>query len=171
MDLENAFGAFSHDLIFEGLKRAGLPNMCIGLIRSLYTNARCNIRTTAGLTEAIPMQAGILASREFNSVAGKLRFSLMLMTSCWWPPDAATLQKGLTRLEGAATLASLRFKPRKCATLYISQRPPAVLAFYIYGQSLPLLSNDAAYKYLGVKVGLSAKQDYTANIRGEECNP
>ncbi|KAG8175005.1 hypothetical protein JTE90_014340 [Oedothorax gibbosus] len=158
MDLENAFGAIPHDLIFEGLRRAGLPDLCIGLIRSLYTNARSELPPVSLKPSLCKLVYVRLCGRQVKILA--YADDLLLVA-----PDAATLQKGLTRLEKAAALASFRFKPRKCATLSISKRHPAGLAFYIYGQSLPLLSNDAAYKYLGVKVGFSAKQDYTATIK------
>lgn len=71
LDFENAFGAVPHSLIFDSLRALHLPARTFKLVEDLYTNAKCKIRSSTGLSEPIPMEAGVrqgcpLSSLLFN---------------------------------------------------------------------------------------------------------
>ncbi|KAG8171524.1 hypothetical protein JTE90_012037 [Oedothorax gibbosus] len=188
LDLENAFGAVPHSLILESLTHIGVPPQVIEMIKALYTNARCKIRLPEGLSDAIPMEAGVrqgcpLSSVLFNftiehmlrAVSGddargiviqgsNIKFLAYADDILLAAPSAEDLSQHLNVISDSAEKAGLRFKPRKCATLGIRNAPRArgtlPNTFLIQGHQVPFLRNDEAYKYLGVKVGYNPKQDY-----------
>ena len=194
LDLENAFGAVPHSLIFEGLKSFSLPDLTLKLISDLYTDARCKIQTSSGLTNAIPMRAGVrqgcpLSSILFNltiehiirhvqsssaagvEVCGKeIKILAYADDILLIAPSHSDLQTSLNAISSAADLASLKFKPRKCASLAIKNaslpRAPLHSIFYVQGSSMPHLTNGEAYKYLGVQVGFDTRHDYSPIISG-----
>lgn len=87
-------------------------------------------------------------------------------------PSPNDLQTHLDSISLSASRAGLRLKPRKCTFLAIcnarGHRCTLNLSFNVQGSPIPLLQNDEAYKYLGIKVGFNQSHDYDTLI-SESC--
>ena len=59
LDLQNAFGSVLHEAIHTTLSDMGLPMELINLIRDLYTNTPSTFQTNEGVTNLIPILAGV----------------------------------------------------------------------------------------------------------------
>ncbi|GFT37154.1 transposon TX1 uncharacterized 149 kDa protein, partial [Nephila pilipes] len=59
LDISNAFGSISHEVLFASLENAGADTDFIHLIRNIYHNSSTRIITEEGLTEAIPLSCGV----------------------------------------------------------------------------------------------------------------
>ena len=59
LDLKNAVGEVSHDLLFSVLKYYHIPYNIINLVKSLYTNYQLTIATNSYVTSAITVRRGV----------------------------------------------------------------------------------------------------------------
>ena len=59
LDLKNAFGSISHDVIQITLKHLGVPDGIVELVNNVYTNATTVVTTPSGTTPPIPLLAGV----------------------------------------------------------------------------------------------------------------
>jgi hypothetical protein len=59
LDLRNAFGSVPHDVISVTLSHLGVPDSVVNLVKNVYTNATTEVRTPAGITPGIPINAGV----------------------------------------------------------------------------------------------------------------
>ena len=145
LDLRNAFGSVPHDVISTTLSHIGIPDTLTKLITNVYTNASTVIRTPAGNTSPIPIQAGVkqgcplspilfnlcveLILRSVNAKAESLRsgpakhhghhISVLAyaddLVIITRKPD--DLQQLLSIASSTASLLGLEFRQDKCASL------------------------------------------------------
>ncbi|XP_046856073.1 uncharacterized protein LOC124449166 [Xenia sp. Carnegie-2017] len=148
LDIRNAFGSISHDVIRSSLQHIGVPADMIQLIGNAYSGASTTIKTPAGSTASIPIRAGVkqgcplspiifnlcmeLILRMVKSKASQLRSGVCKFqsrtVSCLAyaddlvllarSPDA--LQQLLDRASDAASVLGFEFRPDKCATLFLT---------------------------------------------------
>ena len=59
LDLKNAFGSIPHNAISTSLSHMGTPSSLIEFIMNAYTGASTRILTSVGLTEEVPVLAGV----------------------------------------------------------------------------------------------------------------
>ncbi|GFU24802.1 retrovirus-related Pol polyprotein from type-1 retrotransposable element R2, partial [Nephila pilipes] len=192
LDLENAFGSVPHRFILEALGHAGVPSSTVALISAIYTGSTSTIRTSAGWTGPIPMRAGVRQGCPLSAILFNLSLEQILRTGIsapgfrlygqevkclayaddllllWQSP--VDLQDNINSICGVAALAGLRFKPSKCASLSFNytgnKRSIDDVSFLVAGTHIRNIQGQEAYKYLGVRVGLSYKQDNTEFFRG-----
>ena len=145
LDLRNAFGSVPHDAIFTTLTHMGFPPDLVNMIRNAYTNATTEIRTNTGITNAIPIHAGVKQGCPMSPVLFNLALELVLRKikaaseSCWRGParhhtvpisviayaddlvllarQKQSLQHLLDAASSAATTIGLEFRPDKSASL------------------------------------------------------
>ena len=60
LDLKNAFGEVSHDLITSALEYHHVPNEIIKLIQNIYTNSMISVAVGNQNTYFIPVERGVL---------------------------------------------------------------------------------------------------------------
>ncbi|GFT84001.1 retrovirus-related Pol polyprotein from type-2 retrotransposable element R2DM [Nephila pilipes] len=193
LDLENAFGSVPHSFILGALERAGVPESTISLISALYTGSTSSIRVESGWTDPIPMCAGVRQGCPLSSIIFNLTLEQILRTGL--PTDAgfelfsksfsclayaddlliidsssAGLQRTIDQLSSQANKAGLKFKPAKCASLSFSftshRRHIDPTLIRVNDVPIKNISDQDAYKYLGVRVGFSFSQDQGDFFRG-----
>ena len=60
LNLKNAFGSISHEVIYTTLAHMGFPSSLIDLIKDIYTNASTTVKTSkSDETDPIPIHAGV----------------------------------------------------------------------------------------------------------------
>ncbi|GFT56606.1 retrovirus-related Pol polyprotein from type-2 retrotransposable element R2DM [Nephila pilipes] len=193
LDLENAFGSVPHTFILGALERAGVPESTIALVSALYTGSTSTIRVESGWTDPIPMCAGVRQGCPLSSIIFNLTLEQILRTGL--PPDAgfelfsksisylayaddlliidsspAGLQRTIDLLSSQANRAGLKFKPAKCASLSFSftSHRRHIDPSLIRVNNVPItnITDQDAYKYLGVRVSFSFRQDHGEFFRG-----
>ncbi|GFU01308.1 retrovirus-related Pol polyprotein from type-1 retrotransposable element R2 [Nephila pilipes] len=193
LDLENAFGSVPHSFILGALERAGVPESTIFLVSALYTGSTSSIRVESGWTDPIPMCAGVRQGCPLSSIIFNLTLEQILRTGL--PSDAgfelfsksfsclayaddlliidsssAGLQRTIDQLSSQANRAGLKFKPAKCASLSFSftshRRHIDPSPIRVNNVPIRNISDQDAYKYLGVRVGFSFSQDHGEFFRG-----
>ncbi|GFU52103.1 retrovirus-related Pol polyprotein from type-1 retrotransposable element R2 [Nephila pilipes] len=192
LDLENAFGSVPHRFILEALGHAGVPSSTVAIISAIYTGSTSTIRTSAGWTGPIPMRAGVRQGCPLSAILFNLSLEQILRTGISAPgfrlfgqevkclayaddllllgQSPVDLQDNINSICGVAALAGLRFKPSKCASLSFNytgnKRSIDDASFLVAGTPIRNIKDQEAYKYLGVRVGLSYKQDNTEFFQG-----
>ncbi|GFU07536.1 retrovirus-related Pol polyprotein from type-1 retrotransposable element R2, partial [Nephila pilipes] len=192
LDLENAFGSVPHRFILEALGHAGVPSSTVAIISAIYTGSTSTIRTSAGWTGPIPMRAGVRQGCPLSAILFNLSLEQILRTGISAPgfrlygqevkclayaddllllgQSPVDLQDNINSICGVAALAGLRFKPSKCASLSFNytgnKRSIDDASFLVAGMRIRNIKGQEAYKYLGVRVGLSYKQDNTEFFQG-----
>ncbi|GFS75596.1 retrovirus-related Pol polyprotein from type-1 retrotransposable element R2 [Nephila pilipes] len=192
LDLENAFGSVPHRFILEALGHAGVPSSTVAIISAIYTGSTSTIRTSAGWTGPIPMRAGVRQGCPLSAILFNLSLEQILRTGISAPgfrlygqevkclayaddllllgQSPVDLQDNINSICGVAALAGLRFKPSKCASLSFNytgnKRSIDDASFLVAGTRIRNIKGQEAYKYLGVRVGLSYKQDNTEFFQG-----
>ncbi|GFS45748.1 retrovirus-related Pol polyprotein from type-1 retrotransposable element R2 [Nephila pilipes] len=193
LDLENAFGSVPHSFILGALERAGVPESTTALVSALYNGSTSVIRVELGWTDPIPMCAGVRQGCPLTSIIFNLTLEQILRTGL--PPDAgfelfsnsisclayaddlllidsssAGLQRTIDLISTQANRAGLRFKPAKCASLSFSftrhRRHIDPSHIRVNNVSIINIMVQDAYKYLGVRVGFSFRQDHGEFFRG-----
>ncbi|GFT34818.1 retrovirus-related Pol polyprotein from type-1 retrotransposable element R2, partial [Nephila pilipes] len=193
LDLENAFGSVPHSFILGAIERAGVPESTAALVSALYTGSTSTIRVESGWTDPIPMRAGVRQGCPLSSILFNLTLEQILRTGL--PPDAgfelfsnsisylayaddlliidsssAGLQRTIDLLSSQANRAGLKFKPAKCASLSFSfaSHRRHIDPSLIRVNNVPItnIMDQDAYKYLGVRVGFSFRQDHGEFFRG-----
>ena len=186
LDVRNAFGSVPHDTIFNTLRWTGLCENAIRRIETLYARSTTRVRTSAGFTEDIPIEAGAkqgcpLSPIIFNlaleplirringlgtgyglegSNVGLLAYAddLVLVS-----PRKEQLQRAMDAPAESASVAGLAFNIKKCATLHVvgTSLTAVKTKFTLANQPLMALSEDSIYQYE------STVEDY---INGEMQN-
>ena len=59
VDLEKAFDRVPREVVYWCLRKRGVPERLIGMIRSMYTGARTVVRTKCGKTDAFEVKVGL----------------------------------------------------------------------------------------------------------------
>ncbi|GFS59534.1 retrovirus-related Pol polyprotein from type-1 retrotransposable element R2 [Nephila pilipes] len=192
LDLEIAFGSVPHRFILEALGHAGVPSSTVAIISAMYTGSTSTIRTSAGWTGPIPMRAGVRQGCPLSAILFNLTLEQILRTGISAPgfrlygqevkclayaddllllgQSPVDLQDNINSICDVAALAGLRFKPSKCASLSFhytgNKRSIDDASFLVAGTPIRNINDQEAYKYLGVRVGLSYKQDNSEFFRG-----
>ncbi|GFT00907.1 retrovirus-related Pol polyprotein from type-1 retrotransposable element R2 [Nephila pilipes] len=192
LDLANAFGSVPHRFILEALEHAGVPSSTVAIISALYTGSTSTIRTSAGWTGPIPMLAGMRQGCPLSAILFNISLEQILRTGISAPgfrlfgqevkclayaddlllleQSPEDLQDNINSICNVAALAGLRFKPSKCASLSFfytgNKRTIENAQFLVAGTPILNLQGQEAYKYLGVRVGLSYKRDNGEFFRG-----
>ncbi len=143
LDLRNAFGSVSHDVILVTLSHLGVPDSVVNLIKNIYTNASTEVRTSAGVTPGIPIKAGVKQGCPLSPILFNLCVEIILraislkghtngpvkhfngeISVLAYADDLVLLAKNKDALQNlldsaskTATLIGLEFRPDKCATL------------------------------------------------------
>ena len=59
VDLEKAYDTVPRDLIWYCLRKRGVPEVYVELIRDMYRNCTTSVNTSAGTTEAVRIEVGL----------------------------------------------------------------------------------------------------------------
>ena len=77
LDLKNAFGSVPHEAIHATLSHMGLPVELINLIKDLYTNTSSTFQTNEGVTDLIPILAGVKQGCPLSPILFNLTLELL----------------------------------------------------------------------------------------------
>ena len=167
LDIRNAFGSVPHGTIVNTLRHIGVPDPIVSLIMNAYTGASTTIKSAAGETRSIPIQAGVkqgcplspilfnlcieLILRRVKSAAAKLKSGdcnhYGTALSCLAYADdlvvvarsRAALQLLLDAASDAAHIVGLSFRPDKCASLSLTSTKQR--ATYVHEQDFLIQGN------------------------------
>ena len=78
LDLQNAFGSVPYEAIHATLSHMGLPMELINLIRDLYTNTSSTFQTNEGVTNLIPILAGVKQGCPLSPILFNLTLELLI---------------------------------------------------------------------------------------------
>ena len=78
LDLKNTFGSIPHTVISTTLSHMGVPSSLIYLIMNAYSGASTKILTSAGLTEEVPVLAGVKQGCPLSPIFFNLSIELIL---------------------------------------------------------------------------------------------
>lgn len=192
LDLANAFPSVPHAHLFGVLDVMGMPPELLTVIRDLYTNATTRVMTAAGLSDPIPIRAGVkqgcpLSPIIFNigmeplirSVTamrhgyrlGPERVSLLAFADdvMLLAENEIALQSQLDTACEVAEWSGLQFKPGKCASLHIgpgrggNRIQPT--EFSVDESPITTLADGEHYRHLGVPTGFRTRQTPVETIR------
>ena len=182
LDLRNAFGSVSHDLLWFMMNRLQVPTPFIDLCKSIYAGSSQRVRCDEGFTDDIPVNVGIkqgcpLSPLLFNLALEALLPALDRATSGYSMENGSRL-KQLTYADDLCAVATskdeisailsiveefcawsgLSLNVGKCGCLSLinsSSRGRYVEPFSpeFSGQPIPALKWEDTYRYLGVEVG------------------
>ncbi|MCP4341427.1 MAG: reverse transcriptase family protein [Desulfobulbaceae bacterium] len=184
LDVRNAFGTVPHKLIHFMLEKFGLPLVFREVVADLYTNATTTVQTANGKTSHIPIKSGVkqgdpLSPFLFNTaleyllrgvqqrhpdtgfpifqqIVQKLVYADDMIYVC---QSAEAMQDMLRSVSFLASKISFDFKPKKCASLTLKKGKDFPLRMQIQGKEIPTLGWTAAYKYLGIPLGIAVNQN------------
>lgn len=192
LDLANAFPSVPHSHLFGVLQMMGLPTALLNIIRDLYTDSSTRIMTKAGLSDPVPVTAGVkqgcplspiifnlgmeplirsLASTNHGYRLGNERINVLAFADdlvCLAENEVA-LQNELDIACDVAAWSGLTLKPRKCASLHIGRSrtrnriQPTV--FTVDDNPITTLADGEHYKHLGVPTGFRTRQTPTETIQ------
>ena len=80
LDLQNAFGEGSHDLLLSVLKYHHIPDHIINLVKSLYTNYQLTIATDSYVTSPITVRRGVLQGDSLSLLLFNLVINTLINT-------------------------------------------------------------------------------------------
>ena len=78
LDLQNAFGSVPHEAINITLTHMGLPMELVSLIRDLYNNTSSTFQTNEGVTNSIPILAGVKQGCPLSPILFNLTLELLI---------------------------------------------------------------------------------------------
>ena len=148
LDLRNAFGSVSHQVIRSSLRHVGVPPDMVALIMNAYAGASTTILTPGGRTSSIPVHAGVKQGCPLSPIVFNLCLELILRSvkerartqragvckfqnrtvSCLAYADdlvfmartPKTLQLLLDTAADSDSVLGFEFRPDKCATLFLT---------------------------------------------------
>ena len=149
LDLKNAFGSISHEVIYTTLSHMGFPSSLIDLIKDIYTNASTTVKTSKlDETDSIPIHAGVKQGCPISPILFNLSSELLIRTVKSKCVENSTipfqlhgqpisvlayaddlvlvsrtrqgLQELLNVVSKAADVLSLVFRPEKCASISLT---------------------------------------------------
>ena len=194
LDLRNAFGSVSHELLLLMMSRLGLCGKTLEVVGDIYRNSTIAIKTGRdSFTPDIPQNRGVkqgcpLSPLLFNiTLEGLLRHlascnygyrlrGLSSINHLAYADDvcviAGSKQQGqalLDRCVEFTTWAGRTFNEQKCGSLCaVNNVSPMYIdpnPLHLGPDNIPALSWRQRYKYLGCPVGAGSSQDLSA-IRG-----
>lgn len=148
LDIRNAFGSVPYSTISTTLRHMGVPPNLISLVMNAYSGASTVVKTSAGTTQPIPIQAGVKQGCPLSPILFNLCIELILRNI---KSKAATLKSGVCTHHGSsvsclayaddlvvvarskkalqslldaasesATILGFSFRPDKCASLSLT---------------------------------------------------
>ncbi len=143
LDLRNAFGSVPHELILITLSHLGVPDSVVNLVNNIYTNATTEVKTPAGSTSGIPMNAGVKQGCPLSPILFNLCIEIIIraiatkghnigpvkhyngeISVLAYADDLVLIAKNKHKLQllldaasVTANLIGLEFRPDKCASL------------------------------------------------------
>ena len=145
LDIRNAFGSVPHNTIQATLRHIGVPADLVTLIMNAYRGATTVVRTPQGITEPIPVEAGVKQGCPLSPILFNLSIELILRMvkkkasklksgacvyhgstiSCLAYADDLViiarsrhaLQKLLDEASDGATIRGFSYRPDKCASI------------------------------------------------------
>ena len=149
LDLKNAFGSISHEVIYTTLTHMGFPSSLIDLIKDIYTNASTTVKTSiSDETDPIPIHAGVKQGCPISPILFNLSSELLIrsvksmcianstipfqlhgqpISVLAYADDLVLvsrtrqgLQELLNVVSKAAYVLSLLFRPEKCASISLT---------------------------------------------------
>lgn len=147
LDLRNAFGSIPHEIISITLTHLGVPDRVVSLIKNVYTDAFTEIRTPAGNTPNIPINAGVKQGCPLSPILFNLCTEIILrsistkghnigptkhldteISVLAYADDLVLIAKNKAKLQqlldaasSSADLIGLEFRPDKCASLSLTR--------------------------------------------------
>ncbi|KRX82077.1 hypothetical protein T06_5667 [Trichinella sp. T6] len=130
LDISNAFGTVSHDVLFSLLDRYVLDPTFTSFIKNLYKNATIvkgangtNViaRWSVGVRQdlpSLPCEAETTAVNVFGQPITALAYADDIAL---FAPSIGVMQQQLCKIQGMASAMGFRFNPKKCASLYLNQ--------------------------------------------------
>ena len=191
LDLRDAFGSVSHELLLLMMSRLGLTGKTIDVVNDIYKDATVAINTgrdtyTTDIAQSRGVKQGCpLSPLLFNiALEGLLRhlgscnhgYSIsnsVLLNHLAYADDVCILagsrmqaQALLDRCTEFTSWAGLTFNPQKCGTLCLRNSTSPVSVdpepFHLGPAPIPALTWRQRYKYLGCPVGAMSSADLTA---------
>ena len=194
LDLKDAYGSVSHDILFHVMKLAGLKGKTVEVVKDFYHLSTTSVRTKSNSTAPIRIERGVKQGcplspilfnlvmevliraaegveragyRIANSVVKSLAYADDLCILASSPPK---LQEMLDRVYRASKWAGVAFSPRKCASLslersYRARQRVASQAYHLGETAVPTMAWENRYKYLGVKAGANSGVDIVVGHR------
>ena len=182
LDLKNAFGSVSHDLLWFMMRRLGDSAKFITICKNIYSESSQRVRCSSGYTEDISLRVGIkqgcpLSPLLFNIALEGLLPILREKGTGYQFHNGATVKQlayaddlcliakskdEITNLLKVVSIFSswsgLKMNAAKCGCLSInnsSSRRRYVESFSppFENQAIPALRWEDTYKYLGVEIG------------------
>ncbi|XP_003373748.1 putative Ulp1 protease family, C- catalytic domain protein, partial [Trichinella spiralis] len=183
LDISNAFGTVSHQVLFSLLERYGLDPTFTSFIQNLYKDATIVVkgangthvtaRWSVGVRQGDPC-SGILfclfvepllrsvlpslpceAETTAVNVLGQPVTALAYADDiALFAPSIGVMQQQLCKIQGMASAMGFRFNPKKCASLYLNRAVVNAATFTISGEEIPALVHGDTFRYLGVAAGL-----------------
>ena len=183
LDIANAFGVIPHTHIIGTLQTIGLPQQLLTVIDDLYTGNTTRGMSSEGLTEPVPIVAGVkqgcpLSPVIFNysmepiikaisatKATTGFRVGGQLLAVLAYADDLVLLARSefalQVQLDTAVEVAEwchLQFKPPKCGTLHIEKKKVRDSSFTIQETELVALKDGEHYRHLGVPTGFRCRQ-------------
>ena len=81
LDIANAFGAMSHQLISTTLKRANVPDSIVSLIESYYSDVQIRFTTKEFITEWQRVEKGIITGCTLSVVLFAMAMTMLVMSA------------------------------------------------------------------------------------------
>ncbi|XP_023215159.1 uncharacterized protein LOC111617978 [Centruroides sculpturatus] len=191
LDLRNAFGSVPHSTIYSCLKWCGLDEASIECVQLLLEGCHTRIRSNTGLTDPIPVLAGVKqgcplspilfnlviepAIRLINSLQLGYRLHEHAISILAYADDitivsgsASGLQSQLDLLTNWALHSGLTFNPAKCATLSVAGKYQCSDSsnFRIQNSNIPCLGKNDSYHHLGIPTGFTLGRSADSTIDG-----
>ena len=187
IDFAAAFDSIHRASMWKVLASCGIPDIYIKIIRDMYEDGQCRVRTQDGLSPPFSVRSGvrqgcILSPVLFNFVLHHVMASViqpgasgitlgsdgfMLADLAYaddialFQPDNHSMQQLLDRLAAVAGQIGMRIKPAKTKAMAVHTEPPNLT---IYGEAIEAVDN---FCYLGSIIGcdkISPESDVTTRI-------
>eukprot|EP00731_Ephydatia_muelleri_P036820 Em0330g3a len=194
LDLRDAFGSVSHELLLLMMSRIGLCGKTLEIVGDIYQDSTIAIKTGRdSFTPDIPQRRGVKQGCPLSPVLFNIALEGLLrhLAACnygyrlnqsisinhlAYADDICVIadsrQQGqalLDRCTEFTTWAGLTFNPQKCGSLCsINNVSPIYVdptPLHLNADNIPAMSWRQRYKYLGCPVGAESSHDLTA-IRG-----
>jgi len=172
VDLTNAFGSIPHAAIFSALDAAGAGHTFTEIIQDIYTDSDTEIIAGDGLTDPIPICAGvrqgcpisgILFNLVLDPVLRKLQGTRTDHHVLAFADDLSLLEASPTELQTQLDKLSILLKclsltinAQKCSSFHLSGSTPVGMrptSFSVDGNHIPPLADGEESIFLGTPVG------------------
>jgi hypothetical protein len=179
LDLANAFGSISHELINLILNKLKLPKKFCNIIADLYENAHCTILSSQGKTNPIKVESGVKQGDPLSPILFNICMELIIRTLLKYKSshgfkgriemecvqafaddllvkasNSECLQFLLDETSTILNKINLKCNTNKCATLTI--KGPKILStqYKFDMEDIPKMDIKDNYNYLGKPIGM-----------------